>query len=148
MTSRTWTAVARYLLGGSFMLFGLNGFLHFLPTPPGMPQPAVDFGLALATTGYMFPLIKGTEVVAAALLLSNRFVPLALTVLAPVVVNILAFHAFLAPSGMLIPLVILALGLFLAYQYREAFAPVLRARHEPAQAVSAAGRGEARPATA
>jgi len=65
-------------------------------------------------------------------LLSNRFVPLALTVLAPVVVNIVAFHAFLAPSGIALPLVIVALGVYLAYTERAVFAPLLQARsNEP-----------------
>lgn len=118
---------ARTLLGLGFLLFGLNGFLHFLPQPP-MSGPPADFAGALFATGYMFPLIKGTEVLAGALLLSNRFVPLALTVLAPVVVNILAFHAFLAPAGLLIPLLFTALGIYLAYAHRAVFAPLLKAR--------------------
>ena len=76
----------------------------------------------------MFPLIKGTEVLTGILLLSNRFVPLALTVLVPVVVNIVAFHAFLAPAGLGLPLVLSALGIYLACTERAVFAPVLRAR--------------------
>lgn len=118
---------ARSVLGLGFLVFGLNGFLHFLPQPPMSGPPAEFFG-ALFATGYMLPLIKGTEVVAGLLLLSNRYVPLALTVLAPVVVNILAFHAFLAPAGLVVPLVLTALGLYLAYAHRAAFAPLLRAR--------------------
>lgn len=133
MTSRTSTAIARYLLGTIFFVFGLNGFLNFLPHPP-MPEAALGFATALMKTGYMFPLIKGTEVIAGALLLANRYVPLALTILAPVVVNILGFHGFLAPAGMVLPIVTLALGVFLAYQYRDAFRPVLQARVEPSGA--------------
>src|SRR5262245_14008901 len=90
---------ARVVLGLIFTVFGLNGFLHFLPQPPSTPA-AMAFGGALAATGYMFPLIKGTEVLAGVLLLSGRYVPLALTLLAPVVVNIVAFHLFLAPAGL------------------------------------------------
>jgi putative oxidoreductase len=70
--------IARLGLGLAFLVFGLNGFLQFLPQPPMSGAPA-DFLGALFVTGYMFPLIKGTEVLAGALLLSNRFVPLALT---------------------------------------------------------------------
>lgn len=128
---------ARLFLGLLFTVFGLNGFFGFLP----MPQPTAEGGAflgALAATGYMFPLIKGTEVVAGLLLLGNRFVPLALTLLAPVTVNILAYHVALDPSPGL-PLVIIASQLFLAYAYREAFRSVLQAKAEPS--VSADGSG-------
>ncbi len=64
--------VARILLGLPFFVFGLNGFLHFIPQPP-MPGPAGAFAGALFASGYLFPLLKGTEVVASLLLLSNRF---------------------------------------------------------------------------
>jgi uncharacterized membrane protein YphA (DoxX/SURF4 family) len=118
---------ARLLLGLIFVTFGLNGFLHFLPQPP-MPAPAGAFAGALAATGYLFPLIKGTEIVTGLLLLSGRFVPLALVVLAPVVVNIVAFHLFLAPAGLALPFVVLALGLYLAWTERQAFAPLFVGR--------------------
>ena len=71
-------------------------------------------------------IIKGTEVVAGVLLLANRWVPFALTVLAPVVVNIVAFHVFLAPAGMGLPLVVVALGVYLAWSERAAFAPLFK----------------------
>jgi len=119
-------AVARYLLGTTFFVFGLNGFLNFIPPPAeGIPAAAAAFGGALAQTGYMFPLIKGTEVLAGALLLANRWVSLALVLLAPIVVNIIAFHAFLAP-GLGIPLVLLVLGSFLAWTRRATFVSLFR----------------------
>lgn len=121
---------ARIVLGLVFFVFGLNGFFHFLPQPP-MSGPPAAFGGALLATGYMFPLIKATEVIGGALLLSGRLVPLALTVLAPVVVNIVAFHLFLAPSGIVLPLVIVALGVFLAWSYRSSFSGVLRVNAVP-----------------
>jgi hypothetical protein len=136
MNTRTITHIVRYLLGGSFTLFGLNGFLHFLPQPPA-PPAAMSFGMALMATGYMFPLIKGTEVIAGLLLLGNRYVTLALALLAPVLVNIVAFHAFLAPAGLAIPIVLIAAELYLAWSYREAYAPMLRARVEPSFAPQA-----------
>jgi hypothetical protein len=120
---------ARFALGGAFLVFGLNGFLHFLPQPP-LPESAGAFLGGLAGSGYMFPLIKGTEVVAGALLLANRFGTLALALLAPVLVNIVAFHAFLAPAGLALPLVLLALELYLAWTHRAAYAPMLRARDD------------------
>lgn len=117
----------RVLLGLLFFVFGLNGFLHFMPSPTP-PPPAAQFAGALFATGYMLPLIKGTEVIAALLLLGNRYVPLALALLAPILVNIVAFHAFLAPSGVGLGLVLLGLELYLAWTYRDAFRPMLRAR--------------------
>ncbi|WP_437477622.1 DoxX family protein [Sorangium sp. So ce1014] len=127
-------AAARTLLGLVFFVFGLNGFLQFLPQPPA-PEAAASFGAALAATGYMFPLIKGTEVVAGALLLSNRYVPLALALLAPIVVNIVAFHTFLTPPNPAAWL-ILALELYLAFAYRAAFRPMLAARVDAGIAAS------------
>ena len=139
---KTKTA-ARLLLGAIFTVFGLNGFFHFLPQPPPSGMAAVFLG-GLSASGYMFPLIKGTEVIVGLLLLSNRFVPLALTVLAPVVVNIVAFHAFLAPGGMVIPLVVTSLGVYLAYTERAVFAPFFQARSlEPVPSSARAGHAAA-----
>ncbi len=136
---------ARILLGLIFFVFGLNGFFHFLPQPP-MSGPPAEFAGALFASGYMFPLIKGTEVLAGILLLSGRLVPLALTVLAPVVVNIVAFHLFLAPAGLGLPLLVVALGVFLAWSYRSSFAGVLRVNAQPDAAVDRAGAATARTA--
>jgi hypothetical protein len=86
---------------------------------------------ALAATGYMFPLIKGVEVIGGALLLSNRFVPLALAIVAPNVVNIVLFHAILAPGGLPVALIVLALEIFTAWSYRNAYASMLHARTAP-----------------
>lgn len=118
--------IARLLLGVIFFVFGLNGFLNFLPAQP-MPEPAMNFVMGLVGTGYMMPLIKGFEVLAGALLLSGFFVPLALLFLAPIVVNILLFHTILSP-GLAVPLVILVLGLIVAYDRKENFKHVLAAK--------------------
>jgi uncharacterized membrane protein YphA (DoxX/SURF4 family) len=126
--------VARFLLGAVFFVFGLNGFLNFIPPPPdGVPEGAMKLGMAMMETGYLFQFIKGTEVLCGLLLLCNRFVPLALVVLAPIVLNILAFHLFLASDGTGLSVVILALQLYLAWGYRQAFAPLLTARTAPAR---------------
>ena len=126
------TAGARVLLGLVFFVSGLDGFLHFLPQPTEPPsEAAMAFAVALIKSGYLFPLIKGTEVVAGALLLANRFVPLALVVIAPVIVNIFAFHAFLAPSGLVLASVLVALEIALAWAHRSAYRPLLAVRTPP-----------------
>jgi uncharacterized membrane protein YphA (DoxX/SURF4 family) len=125
---------ARIVLGLVFFVFGLNGFLNFIPPPTEpMPEGAVALGTAFMSSGYLFQLIKGTEVLAGLLLLSSRFVPLALVLLAPVLVNILAFHLWLLPSGTAFSLVLIGLEGYLAWAYRQAFAPLLVARAEPAR---------------
>lgn len=127
---RRLPAVSRFLLGTIFFVFGLNGFLDFIPPPPPetMPEGAVALGGAFMSSGYLFQLIKATEVVAGLLLLVNRFVPLALAVLAPVVINIVLFHLWLLPSGLGLTAVVLVLELYLAWVYRDVYAPMLRAR--------------------
>jgi len=130
--ARHLPAIARVLLGLMFLVFGLNGFLNFIPQPKDpIPEGAMAFAGAMMKTGYLFQLVKGTEVVVGALLLVNRFVPLALVILAPVLVNIVAFHVFLAPSGLGLLAVIVALDLYLAWTYRSAFRAVLAARVIP-----------------
>ncbi|HEY2729438.1 MAG TPA: DoxX family protein [Polyangia bacterium] len=124
---------ARLFLGLIFTVFGLNFFFHFLPTPAPAPRAAAFAG-ALFSSGYLFPLLKTTEVIAGLLLLSGLCVPLALTVLAPIVINIVGFHLFLAPSGLPLALAMLATEVYLSWRYRAAFAPMLRARHSLPQA--------------
>jgi hypothetical protein len=135
--SRLAPNASRILLGLIFFVFGLNGFLHFLPQPP-MPARAGAFLGALAATGYMFPVIKSVEVIGGALLLSNRFVPLALAIVAPNVVNIVLFHSVLAPGGLPIALLVLCLELFTAWSYRNAYASMLHARTAPKASSTAA----------
>ncbi len=118
---------ARIVLGLVFFVFGLNGFLHFIPQPPMTGAPAAFMG-ALHASGYLLVLLKATEVLGGLLLLTGLFVPLALTLLAPVIVNIVAFHLFLAPGNYPVVALVLGAELFLAWTHREAFAPLLRAR--------------------
>ncbi|MDD9937807.1 MAG: DoxX family protein [Myxococcales bacterium] len=131
MTNHLTTA-SRVLLGTLFVMFGANGFLHFLPTPAVTEAGGAFLG-ALAATGYMFPLIKGLEVAAGIALLSGRSVPLALTLLAPITINIFAFHLVLSP-GIALPAAIVALQLQLAWAYRDSFRGMLDARARPARA--------------
>ena len=130
---------ARLFMGLIFTVFGLNFFLHFLPMPPAPPRAAAFAG-ALFASGYLFPLLKATEVVAGLLLLGGLFVPLALAVLAPIIVNIIGFHLFLEPSGLPLPLVVLAAELYLAWSYRSAFAPMLHVRTALPQKAAAASQ--------
>jgi uncharacterized membrane protein YphA (DoxX/SURF4 family) len=123
-------ALARLFMGLVFTVFGLNFFFHFIPMPPPAPRAAAFMG-ALASSGYLLQLVHGVEVAMGVLLLANRFVPLTLTILAPIIVNILAFHLAVAPEGLPIAVVALALEVYLAWTYRAAFAPMLRSRTQP-----------------
>ena len=131
--ARHLPTIARVLLGLLFFVFGLVGLLNLMPPPPpeSLPPKLVAFSTAMMNTGYLFQLVKGTEVLVGALLLLNRFVPFALALIAPVIVNIVAIHAFLAPSGLGMAVVILGLELYLAWSYRSAFRPMLAARVMP-----------------
>lgn len=124
---KTATAIVRVLLGLIFLVFGLNGFLHFIPNMQ-MPNPAVMFFTGLAGTGYMLPLLFATQALGGALLILGLYVPFALALLAPVIVNIFLFHMFLAPSGIPLAIVVVALELFLVWANRGAFVPMLRPR--------------------
>ncbi len=110
--------LTRILLGAAFLVFGLNGFLHFMPMPE-LHGAARDFNSALMTTGYFY-VIAGLQVVGGALLLINR-VPLGLTLLGPVVVNIVLYHIFIDRKGLPIAAVFGALSLFLLWRHRESF---------------------------
>ena len=85
----------------------------------------------LFKSGYLFKLIKETEIVGGALLLANRFTPLALILLAPVVVNIFAFHALLMPSGLPIAIVVLVLEAYLGWAYRGSYQALFVSRTQP-----------------
>ena len=131
--TRHATTVARILMGLSFFVFGLNLFLNFIHQPAKpLPEGAVAFAVALMKTGYMMPLIGATQLIVGALLLTNRFVPLALALIAPFLVNSLAFHIFLEPSGLVMAGIFSAMELYLAWSYRSAYLPMLSARVTPA----------------
>jgi uncharacterized membrane protein YphA (DoxX/SURF4 family) len=114
------TIIARSLLGLTFVVFGLNAFLHFIPMPP--PQGlAGDFMKALFVSHYFY-VVAVLQIAGGAICLLGRFVPLGLTLLGPVIVNILLFHLFLDPSGLPLAVVVSALALFLLWTNRRAFA--------------------------
>ena len=117
------TIIARGLLGLIFVVFGSNMFLHFIPMPP-MTGEAGAFMGALFMSHYLY--VVGAVQVAGGLLLFTRYVPLALTLLGPVIVNILSFHSFMAPSGLPLASVVAALALFLLWRHREHFAGLVK----------------------
>ncbi len=120
--ARLVPAVARVLLGLPLTVFGLNGFLNFIPQPEvALPERATAFVGALVASGYMMPLIAGTHLLVGVLLLVNRAVPLALVIFAPFMVHSVAFHLFLERSGLPMALVFLAVELYLAWVYRASF---------------------------
>ncbi|MBI3543088.1 MAG: DoxX family protein [Deltaproteobacteria bacterium] len=116
--------IARILLGLIFFVFGLNGFLNFIPVPP-MPEKTKAFMDALMATGYFIPVLKGTEVTCGLLLLVGAFVPLALVVLAPIVIQIFLFHAFIQPNGIPMALFIGALMIYLSF-FAKPYASIVR----------------------
>ena len=119
---RIASIIARYLLGLIFLVFGLNGFLHFLPMPPPKGL-AAQFGGAIFVSHY-WVVIFGLQVIGGLLLLVNRFVPLALVLLGPVIVNIFFFHALMAPEGLPLAIVVVVLWLILAVRYKQYLAGI------------------------
>jgi len=120
------TLIARILLGVAFVFFGLNGILQFLkgPLPAGL---AGQFAGALMESHY-FILLGVLEAASGVLLLVNRYVPLALTVLGPIVVNILLFHVFMSPTTIAPGLVVTLLWFIVFYRHRSAFAGIFQAK--------------------
>jgi uncharacterized membrane protein YphA (DoxX/SURF4 family) len=119
------TLVVRILLGLVFTAFGLMGLLHLMPANPPMPEKAAAFMNGIMAAGYFFPFLKTIETLCGLLLLSGAFVPLALVVLAPIITQIFLFHAFLAPSGLPIALVIGAMEIYLAF-FAKPYSPIVK----------------------
>ena len=107
------TTIARIVLGLIFVVFGLNGFFHFLPMPPMHGRPE-QFFLGLYATGYFIPFLFGVQVVGGALLLTGAYVSLGVVILAPIIANIFLFHFFIDRSGLPLAIVVTLLELYLA----------------------------------
>jgi len=118
------STISRYLLGLIFLTFGLNGFLHFIPMPPPTGVAGQFFGAIFVSRFYV--VIFLLQIVPALLLLVNRYVPLALTLLGPIIFNILCFHIFMAPAGLPMALLVTVLWFLTAWRVRSAFAPILQ----------------------
>ena len=112
--------IARYLLGLLFTLFGLNGFLHFLHPQPPHSALAMQFLTVMSVSHYVIP-VFAFQLAGGLLLLSGRFVPLALTFLAPVLVNILTYHITMDPGGIGPAVVATILWILVFVRYRANF---------------------------
>ncbi len=123
---RIVSAIARYLAGAIFLVFGLNGFLHFIPLPP--PSGVAGQFMGALYVSHFLWVIFAFQVIPGVLLLVNRYVPLALAVLAPVIVNILCFHALMAPSGLPLAIVVAVLWVLVFIEVRSAFAGLFQSR--------------------
>ena len=139
------TIIARSLLGLLFVTFGSNMFLHFIQMPPPPEGPAREFMTALFVSHYLY-IVGLLQIVGGGLLLSGWRVPLGLSILVPVIVNIVCFHALMAPAGLPLALVVSALALFLLWRYRAAFTGLLK--DVPARADSHGHQGAVGVATA
>lgn len=120
------TQIARYLLALMLLVFGLNKFFGFLSMPP-MPEAAQAYMQGIGSTGILFPLLGVIYIVTAVALVANKFAPLMLLVLTPITVNILIFHATLAPGGILPGLILAVLNILALFHYRTTYQPLLKA---------------------
>jgi putative oxidoreductase len=126
------TIIARSLLGLIFVVFGSNMFLHFIPMPPPPEGPARDFMTALFVSHYLY-VIGALQVVGGLLLFTGRWAPLGLTLVGPVIVNIVCFHALMAPAGLPMASIVSALAVFLLWRHRGNFAGLVKAPVGPTE---------------
>jgi putative oxidoreductase len=127
----TAATIARFLLGLVFVVFGLNGFLNFMPMGP-VPALAGQFFGALIQSHYM-AVVLTLEIVSGLLLLTNSYALLATTFVAPIIVNILLFHIFMAPAGLPVAGLVTALWVVSAYPYRVLLSPLFQRRFDAEQ---------------
>jgi putative oxidoreductase len=120
------THISRFLLGLIFLVFGLNGFLHFIPMPPPSGVAGQFLG-AIFVSKYLL-VISWLQVISGALLLINRYVPLALTILGPIIVNILLFHGLMNPAGLGLAVFVTILWGVVFVSVRSAFAGIFQTR--------------------
>jgi putative oxidoreductase len=121
------SVIARYLLGLLFTVFGLNGFLNFIHQPPPANPLAIQFFVAISSSHFAV-FFFAVQLIGGLLLLSGYFVPLALTLLAAELYNILAFHVTLAPASIAPALIASVLWVLVFLQYRASFEDVLAAK--------------------
>ena len=122
--------IVRVLLGLPFLIFGLNHFFPVIPHPP-MNGVALDYMMGLTKVGYFWPLLRGLEVLIGIALISGRFVPLALAVLAPISLHIFLFHAFVLLANLPLATLILVLHVFLIVIYWEYYKQIFTMKSVP-----------------
>ena len=123
--------IARLLLGLIFLVFGLNGFLQFLNMGPMPTGVAGQFIGALFQSHYLW-VVAALQIIGGVLLLVNRFVPLALAVLGPVIFNILMYHLLMNLGGIGLALVATVLWFVVFYAHRQYFSGIFVAKATPA----------------
>ena len=123
------STIARYLSGLIFLTFGLNGFLNFIHMPP--PTGVAGQFLGAMFVSRLYVVIFFMQILPAVLLLANRYVPLALTILAAVIFNILSFHIFMAPAGLPLALFVTVLWVVMFIDVRQAFSGLFQSRVQP-----------------
>ena len=116
----TFTTILRMLLGVSLLIFGMNKFFPFIPIFDMAPA-AANFMESLNSTGYVLYVVASLELLIGGLLLFKKWVPFALILLAPIVVNILLFHLFLDVSGMFVAVFMLTITGVLIYKYWKSY---------------------------
>jgi putative oxidoreductase len=117
--------IARLLLGIMFLVFGLNGFLHFIPQQP-MPAGLAAQYMDVLTASHYLVFVFLVQVICGFLFLIGRCVPFALLLIAPVIVNILLFHALMNPGGILPGILVTLFWFIVAYRLRAAFAGIFQ----------------------
>jgi uncharacterized membrane protein YphA (DoxX/SURF4 family) len=122
-------SAAKVLLGGGFLLFGLNGFFHFIPVPPPSNERAKMFADLLVSTKIM-SVIQVFEILGGAMILSGRLAPLGLLLIGPVIIGIFVFHLLLDVKNIAGILVFGLLASYVTYKHRSVFSPFFTIRHD------------------
>lgn len=117
-----FTVILRVFLGLVLIFFGLSKLISFDIMPsPTFTDDALQFMNSLSNTGYVLKVVAMLEIVIGLLLLINKWVPFALILLAPITVNVLLFHLFLDPSGLIVALIVLALNALLIFKHWKSY---------------------------
>lgn len=119
--------IVRTLMGLLFLFASITYLFNLIPTPP-MTGTVKTFTEGLASVGYFFPVLKITELLCGLAFVTGYFVPRATVVIAPIILNIFFFHAFIDRSGLLVGIFLVLANIFVASYYRDAYASLLRAR--------------------
>jgi len=117
--------VLRYFLGIAMAFFGLNGFLQFM-NPPQLSQAGLDFFIAIVNTGYLSQFINIIFIVVSIMLLSNKYVPLSLVLLFPIMLNVVLFHLFLDVASGMAGFIVFIVNIYLMMVHSDSYRPLLK----------------------